>query len=555
MSDYTQKKEQCKNGSRGIDGTNWCIPCNYTRVSSPFGWRIHPVYGDERFHYGVDLSAGYDVPIYAVKDGTVIEASYGSSNGNYVTIRHDGTNFQSKYLHMGYKSIGNDSSDYTEKNDYKHIVYVGKKVEIGEHIGFVGSTGVSTGPHLHFSILLNGNHVDPMDYIGGASVDLGGIDDSLRFDIPENEDTDWTPLEVVTGSLEGSPKQFHIRRGKLLEMSYVPLYVNNKFYNELYVGHGFFGLNSNYTTDETSIDISDDDWEVATNNNYSKDNLGYCVARANQLLSPQELSFLPSISDKNWYEYNMTNNLFEYGKLPSAGSIICWTNVKDNTTKAAIVEQVLGSDLVEISKYEGNEIITANVSNSNKNWEQNKNEYKFSGFIHLLGNSNSNTTINNNGINFNLSSGGLDTYHSFVIGIHDVKHINSVKVKYAVKNGSSGNLYVCLSQNIWNYAQLGSAESEMNPWPPDVNSYYLPSIEELTKYSYPFPNGCLTIGSIDASKNGVHNDTYEINAEAFKPSSEHVPFIRNANTYLSFILKVSANKSADITLQEIILCG
>lgn len=130
-----------------VAGITWLIPCNYTRFSSPFGYRIHPVYGDYRFHYGVDLSAPSGTPIVATRSGTVTTATYSSSAGYYVTIDHqDG--FASKYLHMTH-----------------YIVGVGDQVTAGQVIGYVGSTGTSTGPHLHFSILYNGSHVNPANYI------------------------------------------------------------------------------------------------------------------------------------------------------------------------------------------------------------------------------------------------------------------------------------------------------------------------------------------------------------------------------------------------------
>lgn len=130
-----------------VDGKTWLIPCNYTRFSSPFGYRIHPVYGDWRFHYGVDLAASSGTPIVATRSGVVTNATYDSSAGYYVTIDHqDG--FSSKYLHMTH-----------------YIVSPGQKVSAGQVIGYVGSTGTSTGPHLHFSILYNGSHVNPANYI------------------------------------------------------------------------------------------------------------------------------------------------------------------------------------------------------------------------------------------------------------------------------------------------------------------------------------------------------------------------------------------------------
>lgn len=136
-------------GSHIVQGITWLKPTNYSRVSSAFGWRIHPVYGDWRFHYGVDLSASSGTPIVATRSGVVTRAYYSSSGGYTVELDHqDG--FGSKYLHMTH-----------------YIVSSGQYVSAGQVIGYVGSTGVSTGPHLHFSITYNGEHQNPMDYIGG----------------------------------------------------------------------------------------------------------------------------------------------------------------------------------------------------------------------------------------------------------------------------------------------------------------------------------------------------------------------------------------------------
>ena len=130
-----------------VGGKTWLVPCNYTRLSSPFGWRIHPIYGDWRFHYGIDLAAASGTPIVATRSGVVVTTTYDSSSGYYVTIDHqDG--YASKYLHMTH-----------------YIVSVGQKVTAGQVIGYVGSTGASTGPHLHFSILYNGSHVNPANYV------------------------------------------------------------------------------------------------------------------------------------------------------------------------------------------------------------------------------------------------------------------------------------------------------------------------------------------------------------------------------------------------------
>ena len=128
------------------DGT-WKVPCKYKRVSSAYGWRNHPVYGYKKFHYGVDLAASSGTPIIASRSGTVTVAKYSSSAGYYVTLDH-GDGFSSQYMHMTH-----------------YIVKKGQKVQAGEVIGYVGSTGASTGPHLHFSILYKGSHVNPANYI------------------------------------------------------------------------------------------------------------------------------------------------------------------------------------------------------------------------------------------------------------------------------------------------------------------------------------------------------------------------------------------------------
>ena len=125
----------------------WIKPCKYKLLTSPYGWRTHPVYGDRRFHSGVDLAGSEGSAIYAARSGTVTTATYNSTSGYYVTINH-GDGYSSSYLHMtGY------------------IVKVGQKVSRGQVIGYMGSTGVSTGPHLHFSIYYNGSTVNPASYI------------------------------------------------------------------------------------------------------------------------------------------------------------------------------------------------------------------------------------------------------------------------------------------------------------------------------------------------------------------------------------------------------
>lgn len=125
----------------------WVKPCTYRLFSSPYGWRMHPVIKEWRFHYGVDLASPQGTPIVASRSGKVVTATYASGYGYYVIVDH-GDGFTSLYAHMTH-----------------YIVKVGQTVTAGEKIGEMGSTGMSTGSHLHFSILYNGNHVNPALYI------------------------------------------------------------------------------------------------------------------------------------------------------------------------------------------------------------------------------------------------------------------------------------------------------------------------------------------------------------------------------------------------------
>ena len=116
-------------------------------VTCAYGPRTHPIYGYQGFHYGVDLGSSMNTAIYATKSGTVTASSYGEANGYYVTINH-GDGYSSLYAHM----VSNE-------------VAVGDYVTQGQVIGHVGTSGWSTGPHLHFEIYLNGSNINPMTCI------------------------------------------------------------------------------------------------------------------------------------------------------------------------------------------------------------------------------------------------------------------------------------------------------------------------------------------------------------------------------------------------------
>lgn len=117
-------------------------------ITSPYGWRLHPVLKYEKLHTGIDIGAGYGAKIIAVQSGKVIKATYNGAYGNYVVVDHGG-GVCTLYAHQSSMAVS-----------------VGQKVSAGDTIGYVGSTGYSTGPHLHFEVIINGSTVDPMGYIG-----------------------------------------------------------------------------------------------------------------------------------------------------------------------------------------------------------------------------------------------------------------------------------------------------------------------------------------------------------------------------------------------------
>ena len=122
-------------------------PINNAKVTSSFSTRRkHPVLGFTRAHKGVDFRAATGTPIPAAGAGRVVKRGYNSGHGNFVRIRHNGS-FETLYAHM---------------SKFKSGVNVGTTVRQGQTIGFVGSTGLSTGPHLHYEIIKDGKHVNPL---------------------------------------------------------------------------------------------------------------------------------------------------------------------------------------------------------------------------------------------------------------------------------------------------------------------------------------------------------------------------------------------------------
>jgi len=121
-------------------------PIDGARLSSSFGRRKHPILGYTKMHKGTDFAAPRGTPIYAAGDGTIEKAGRNGSYGNYIRIRHN-AEYSTAYAHM--KSI-------------KRGVARGVRVHQGQVIGFVGTTGRSTGPHLHYEVLRHGHQVNPM---------------------------------------------------------------------------------------------------------------------------------------------------------------------------------------------------------------------------------------------------------------------------------------------------------------------------------------------------------------------------------------------------------
>ena len=131
-----------------VDNGEYELPFEYIKpcggeITSPFGYRVHPVSGETTFHYGVDLRAATGSDICAVSDGTVVETGKGEIFGNYVKVQHE-DGFMSFYAHLS-----------------KTLVKQGDSVSMGEKVGLAGATGIATGPHLHFEMRKDGKVLNP----------------------------------------------------------------------------------------------------------------------------------------------------------------------------------------------------------------------------------------------------------------------------------------------------------------------------------------------------------------------------------------------------------
>ena len=130
------------------------MPLEGAALTSGFGMRTHPVLGGRRQHHGIDLAAPTGTPVYATADGIVGRADWYSSYGLYISINHGGA-METRYAHLS-----------------RLAVAAGDNVKKGDLIGYVGSTGRSTGPHLHYEVRVEGIAVNPIPYMVESEAQL-----------------------------------------------------------------------------------------------------------------------------------------------------------------------------------------------------------------------------------------------------------------------------------------------------------------------------------------------------------------------------------------------
>ncbi len=140
---------------RASAGT-WVLPVTGYRLTSPFGPRIHAIRGTVDFHTGLDFAAASGTPVVSASDGVVIGAGPGGGYGNLVKVRHT-NDVETWYAHLDTMAVA-----------------VGQQMSVGERIGAVGSTGNSTGPHLHLEVRVNGSPVDPAPWLAERGQDPAG---------------------------------------------------------------------------------------------------------------------------------------------------------------------------------------------------------------------------------------------------------------------------------------------------------------------------------------------------------------------------------------------
>lgn len=181
-------------------------PLKKMYVTCPYGWRIHPIKKDRRFHHGVDLRAPMGTEILAVMNGMVIEVKTGSAYGLSVKIDH-GNGVVSFYAHLSVSKVE-----------------IGQLVVAGDVIALSGNTGLSTGPHLHFGIYVNGESVDPLRHL-------------------EKKETEKMNIEAITIRKEGK--------------AYKGYLIDGVAYGEVRPLFESQGQNVHWRADEREVVISD----------------------------------------------------------------------------------------------------------------------------------------------------------------------------------------------------------------------------------------------------------------------------------------------------------
>ena len=141
-------------------------PINGARLSSPFGMRKHPILGYNKKHLGTDFAAKKGTPVMASGTGKIIKAKWCGGGGNCIKIKHNST-YSTVYAHLSKFAKG---------------IIVGKKVKQGQIIGYVGSTGMSTGPHLHYEVIVNGKKVNSQKLRLPSGIILKG-DERKKFEV------------------------------------------------------------------------------------------------------------------------------------------------------------------------------------------------------------------------------------------------------------------------------------------------------------------------------------------------------------------------------------
>ena len=150
---YTGSDEAPDSGAAAYSTGSFIFPvASYTYISSRFGERIHPITGELKNHNGMDIASNMGTTVYAADGGRVVLAEWYGGYGNCIMIEH-GNGYKTLYGHLSVISVKN-----------------GQTVNQGEAIGQVGSTGNSTGPHLHFEVYLNGGRIDPEQFYSGLNI-------------------------------------------------------------------------------------------------------------------------------------------------------------------------------------------------------------------------------------------------------------------------------------------------------------------------------------------------------------------------------------------------